>query len=170
MELSDDLSEHIVSTGNVILGVFRYLVLLLPSGWVVRRSEVPPEITYTGEYNGIGYVVEGETHHYVTNLVSDESFQLTIKCRKLRETALSVKTKGIERCSIGRTTISGHSCLYVVGEKPVGLLKRDKMKYVNLIFNCEMTGRMIELHFLGRGSDETLNMLVRTLEKARCHS
>lgn len=167
--LSDGDSEHVISIGNPILGVFKYLVLPLPSGWVVQRSEVPPELTYHGEYNGVGYVVEGQAHHYATNLVSDESFQLTIRCK--RGKALTViKPGGLEKPTAGTTYVSGHTCFYAFGDKPVGLLKKDRMQHLKLAFNCDKTGRTIELELLGRSSEETLRQIIRTLEQARCHS
>ncbi len=168
--MDEKIVEHVISVGNPVLGVFRYLVLQLPEGWVVKSSEIPPEVSYTTEYNGVGYVVDGLTHHYITSVLGEETLQLTIKCSKIRG-ELGVNTRGLESYSLGRTQIAGHSCVYVYGEKLVGFFRRERMRYLAMIFDCGFTGRRIELRLLGRqASGAVMERLIPALEQSRCHS
>ncbi|HIQ30381.1 MAG TPA: hypothetical protein EYH45_07460 [Candidatus Caldiarchaeum subterraneum] len=167
--MEEKLIEHIISIGNPVLGVFRYLVLQLPEGWIVKSSEIPPEISYTTEYNGIGYVVDGLSHNYITSVLGEEMLQLTIKCSKIRG-ELSISTRGLENYSLGRTHIANHPCLYVYGEKPVGFLRKERMRYLAMVFDCSFTGRRIELRLLGKQSSGVIiEGLIPALEQSRCH-
>lgn len=163
-----EYNYYTISTGNVVLGVFRYITLTLPQEWIIKKSELASEINYSVEHNGVRWVLEGESHHYLVNLFRGDMYQLNIKCRKITNLNMSVPS-GVEDHSTGFTTLAGHGCFFIIGLKKVGLLRKDRMRFVKLMFNCDETKRLIEIEMLGKGPSD-LGDLLEVIRNSRCHT
>lgn len=165
----DEITEYVLSIGNPVMGVFRYLSLPLPSGWTLKRGEIPSEMSYSKEFNGLRWVVDGEAHHYVANLTGDDAYALTLRCSPMKNRTLSLP-RGLAVWMRGSTAIAVHNGTYVIGTKSTGFFKREMMNFFKVGFSCEQTARSLELEFLGRGSRENAESLIHALQMVRCHS
>ncbi len=162
-------SEHLISAGNIVLGVYRFIKLKLPDGWVVRRSEIPPEIVYTSEINGVSYVAEGISYNYISHVLGDEGFQLKISCRKRSSVDESEILKRLKGRVTGTSSVSSHRSYFYIGEKRFGVFRKRSFNYAKVVFFCDVTRRLFEVEILGTGSIDHLRSILKAIESSQCH-
>ena len=160
---------HKLMAGNIVLGTYNFIELRLPEEWSVSRGEIPPEIVYTGEREGVGYVTEGTLYNYLVNLVGNET--LSMQVRSSRKSSVSeAELRRMFRGGIsGVLNVSGHIAYYYVGKRRVGLVRRREVSFARLAFHCSNTGRLIEIVVEGGAEESRLEEIIGYLSELRCH-
>ncbi|MEN3048049.1 MAG: hypothetical protein ABDH63_04640 [Candidatus Caldarchaeales archaeon] len=147
-------------TGNIVIGTYKFLTLVLPEGWAVQRSRAPSDIYYTGVVQGKGWVTEGYAHYYITNLVTGERYDLLVEVKK--------GTKGVDLTGQSElTTFSGHSASVSRRVYAAGLFRKREVREVTIRTVCELTSRTISIQI---SSQEDLpKEVMEALTESECH-
>lgn len=160
--------EYIVSVGNLVLGVYVFMVLRLPPEWKIVRGEIPSEFVYSKELESARWVTEGQAYHYLQNPFSRSSFQMTLKC--VRGRGRRRLPRSLDRRGEGTMDVSGHACRYIWGDLKGGILRKEDLTYLNLRFRCDRTERTVTFELKGQGLQEDIRALTEALGESKCHT
>ncbi len=133
--------EYDILAGNIVLGNYSFLKILLRDEWVVKPSGIPPEIYYTSTNRGYRYVLEGLYTGYLVNSIDNTTLLINISVKR----GLAKETIIDKRGEYGEKTVNGHKMIYLLGEEIKGLIRRRKVYYVEASINCSETNRHIKI-------------------------
>jgi hypothetical protein len=159
---------HTVSIGNIVLGVYVFIVLRLPAEWKLVKGGIPSEFVYSKELEGARWVTEGQAYHYLYNPSNGSQFELTIKC--VRGPWRARPPRNLENRTEGTLRLSSHPGTYVWGDLRGGLLRKEQVTYLSLLFRCDRTQRTIRFELRGKGGPEDIRNLTAALGESQCHS
>ncbi len=160
--------EYTVSVGNIVLGVYVFMILRLPPEWKLVKGGIPSEFVYSKELEGARWVTEGQAYHYLINPSNGSKFEFTIKCVKGRWKGRPPRS--LEKHGEGTINLSGHLCDYVWGNLRGGLLRKEELTYLNLQFTCDRTERTVRFELKGQASQEDVRRLTEALGESKCHT
>ena len=69
----------------------------------------------------------------------------------------------------GRCRVGTHEAAYEIGGANLGLFGTKHYVVLHVAYRCEETQRLVDLRFMHKGPTETLEGLLPSLERARCH-
>lgn len=160
--------EYTVSVGNIVLGVYVFMILRLPPEWKLVRGGIPSEFVYSKELEGARWVTEGRAYHYLHNRSNGNRFQFTIKCVKGR--GKQGLPRSLDKRGEGTIDLSGHACRYIWGKLRGGIFRKEELTYLNLSFTCDRTDRTVTLEMKGQGRQEDVRGLTEALGESKCHT
>nr|BAJ49359.1 hypothetical protein HGMM_F01D06C26 [Candidatus Caldarchaeum subterraneum] len=153
--------EFELSTGNLLMGRFTYVVVCVPEGWAVKIGDAPSDVNYTTVVDGVGWVLDGSSSYYVVNLVSGEVIDLEVHVKKgLRQTSQ-------RHGNVAVVNVNGHSATLETHQVKRGLPRKPATK-ITLTIPCQKTSRTVELVFTGKSGEE-LEELRKCFPSIRCH-
>ncbi|MDJ0272096.1 MAG: hypothetical protein QXN23_03165 [Candidatus Caldarchaeum sp.] len=153
--------EFELSTGNLLMGRFTFVVVSVPEGWAVKIGDAPADVNYTTIVDGVGWVLDGSSYYYVVNLVTGEVIDLEVHVKK----GLRQKSHGNENAAV--IYVNGHTAILETRQVKRGLPRKPATK-ITLTIPCQKTSRTIELVFTGKSGEE-LEELRKCFPSIRCH-
>ncbi len=162
--MSESTRDHVFAATHFFLGPTNFLVLRLPARWEVRIGRNPSEVDYSTQLGDVRWASEGRAAGLLLDPVERRAVELEIRTARgpLRPDRMEEKESGT--CRVG-----GHAANFTLGEVPVGLTRRRRIRALDISFRCEATQRNVRLRFLSRCSMGELHALMPSLEGARCH-
>ncbi|MCS7118127.1 MAG: hypothetical protein NZ957_05025 [Thaumarchaeota archaeon] len=147
-------------TGNIVIGTYRFVNLVLPDGWAVQRSRAPSDVYYTGVVQGKAWVTEGYAHYYLTNLVTGDRSDLYLEVKK--------GIKGLDVAGqAGLKSFSGHPATIKWRSYATGIFRKREVKEVVITTVCDQTSRTISIQLVSQ--EELPREVVDTLLESECH-
>jgi hypothetical protein len=159
---------HTVSVGNIILGVYVFVVLRLPPEWKLLKGGIPSEFDYSKDLDGARWVTEGQAYHYLYNRSNNSKFELTIRCARGRWKGRVPRS--LDKQGEGTIYLSGHPCAYVWGDLRRGFLRKEAVTYLSLLFRCDRTERTVRFELKGQARPEDIRSLTAALGESQCHT
>ncbi len=157
----DDLISHEIAASNILFGASRFLTLWLAPEWDLAPGVGRPEIIASHEINDIKWVSSGRAWYVIYNRETRWAMELRIDIghpRQQKQLAVGVPM-----------TVDGHEAIVRHWERGRGLLRRRRITYVEVAYNCSRTERWIRLELSGRCGDEGFHALLELLPYLRCH-
>lgn len=129
----------------------------------MKKGDTPPDISYTTMVGNSGWVQEGESTYYLVNLVSGETLELEIRCKK--------RTSASEEKHLNATLLNvcGHRGTVKRHTIQAGLFKRRPMQQLKLEVSCDVTNRVLEISITAEPGSTALDQVAQLLGLYKCH-
>lgn len=156
--------DHLFAANHFFLGPTNFLVLRLPTRWEVRIGRNPSEVDYSTSVGNVRWATEGRAAGLLFDPVGRRAIELEIRTARG-----PLRPPGFEALQSGSCRLGGHPATFVLGEVPIGLTRRKRIRALHISFQCEETKRHVDLQFHSRCGIAELEALLPPLEGTRCH-
>ncbi len=156
-----DLVSHEISAKNPLLGASRFITLWLPAEWDIAPGVGRPEIVASHERNDDKWVASGRAWYVVYNRDTRWAMEFRIDVGHPRDEKMRGPT---ELFSAG-----GHEARVEWRERGRGLIRRRRVTYMIVAYNCPLSERRLRLEFSGRCGQEAFRALLDYIPYWRCH-
>ncbi|TLZ43629.1 MAG: hypothetical protein E6K19_06840 [Methanobacteriota archaeon] len=162
--MKPETRDHVVAATHFVLGPSNFLVLPLPSNWDLRLGRTPMDIDYTVFFEGVRWAQAGQASAMLVDAKAKRAIELTV-----RTTRGSIAPPKLVDPRPGRCRVGTHEAAYEIGGANLGLFGTKHYVVLHVAYRCEETQRLVDLRFMHKGPTETLEGLLPSLERARCH-
>jgi hypothetical protein len=156
-----DLISHEISAKNLLLGASRFITLWLPADWDIAPGVGGPEVVASHERNDDKWVASGKAWYVLYNRETRWAMEFRIDVGQQRDAS---KLAGAEP-----TTVHGHDARVEWRERGRGLVRRRRVTYMVVSYNCPLSERWVRLEFSGRCGEEAFRTLLEYVPYWRCH-
>jgi hypothetical protein len=150
-----------IAVGNIITGVYNYIVLSLPHDWRIIVIPMNSDVFSGVRQGNVKWVREGEVEHGIATPIGEIMLRLRIwpgykDHRELKE------TRGAEK--IYEATVSGHNAKAYIYKRRYWL-KIHRVLGIHLY--CSVTDRTMLIEFIGGG--DWVDNVLRSIGGSQCH-
>lgn len=151
--------EVTLAVGNMITGVYNYIVLSIPLDWKIIVVPMDSDVFSSRRQGGVKWVREGEVEHGVSTPMGSIGVRVRIWPGRKDHGKLSREAEKIYELQI-----SGHSGKAYVYRTRAGFKKH---RTLGISFYCDVTDRSLLIEFVGGG--EWVDAVLKSIGGSMCH-
>lgn len=156
-----DLVSHEIAAKNPLLGASRFITLWLPDEWDIAPGVGGPEIVASHERNNDKWVASGKAWYVVYNRDTHWAMEFRIDVGPLRSEKGPVTAEML--------SVDGHDARVRWKERGRGIIRRKRITYMEVSYNCPLSERWMRLEFSGHCGEEAFRALLSYIPYWRCH-
>lgn len=156
-----DFVSHEISAKNPLLGASRFVTLWLPPDWDIAPGVGGPEIVASHERNDDKWVASGRAWYVLYNRETRWAMEFRIDVGPLRG--------GRKKTTAEPATAGGHDASVTWRERGRGIIRRKRVTYMIVDYNCPLSERWLRFEFSGRCEQEAFRALLACVPYWRCH-
>lgn len=150
-----------IAVGNIITGVYNYIVLSIPMDWRVIVIPMNSDVFSSTRQGDVKWVREGEVEHGLATPMGEMMFRIKI-WPGFREQWRLKDLKRVEK--VYELTISGHNAKAYIYRKRHGL---RSSRTLGIYLYCGVTDRTLLIEFIG--GDDRVDSVLNTIRGSMCH-
>lgn len=159
--MSTESKLYTIAVGNIITGVYNYIVVSLPLDWRIVVIPMNSDVFSSARQGDVKWVRDGEVEHGIATPMGEIMFRLRVwpgyrdqeRVRELRKA---------ER--VYEVTVSGHSARAYIYKKRYGLRSH---RVLGIHLYCGVTDRTMLIEFIG--GEGWVDRVLSTIGGSQCH-
>jgi hypothetical protein len=156
-----DLLSHEISASNPLLGTSRFITLWLPAEWDIAPGVGRPEIVANHERGNQKWVSSGNAWYVIYNRETRWAMEFRIDIGTVRKKKHSDSHE--------RLVVDGHDASIRWWERGRGIIRRKRITYMEVSYDCPLSERRLRLEFSDRCDKEAFRNLQKYILYWRCH-
>ncbi len=150
-----------IAVGNIITGVYNYMVLSLPLDWRIEVIPMNSDVFASTRQGNVKWVREGEVEHGIATPLGE--IMLRLKIWPSYKDHRSIRDfKNAEK--IYEVTISGNNAKAYIHRKRYSL---KLYRVLSIHLYCSVTDRTVLMEFIG--GDDWVDGVLRSIGGSQCH-